>query len=54
MLRRVKNLDLFAAPVPSFNLAGEESRKTWAGALSSILIMTLTLLFGLVKLEHMT
>ena len=53
MLRRVKNLDLFAAPMPSFNLAGEESKRTWAGALSSILIMTLTLAFGLIKLEYM-
>ena len=49
----MKNLDSFAAPVPSFNLQGETAIKTTAGASLSILISLLTLAFAIIKLDHL-
>ena len=53
MFQKIKDLDFFASPVPSFNLDGEYSVKTWTGALSSMLVLALTFSFAMLKLEHM-
>ena len=53
LFSKIKDLDFFASQVPSFNVAGDQSTKTWAGSLSSILVLSLTCIFGLLKLEHM-
>ena len=47
-------LDLFGKPMPTFNLKGNTEKNTLVGSLSSIIIMTLTFLFGLLKLEHLS
>ena len=49
----VKNIDMFGAQVPTFNLRGREDVKTSAGALASMVIIVLTFLFGLLKLQYL-
>ena len=49
----VKRLDLFGEAVPNFNLRGQTKVKTSFGAVATILIVTLTFMFSLVKLDHM-
>ena len=53
LLEFIKNLDLFYEPMPAFNIKGKESVKTWIGAMCSVIIMTLTVAFGLLKLQHL-
>ena len=53
VLGLIKNLDIFGTPVPSFNIDGETSVKTWSGACTSIIIFMLTCAFGLIKLQDM-
>ena len=45
--------DIFGAPVPSFSLGGRTMVNTRAGASVSIGILTLLLIFGLLKLQHL-
>ena len=45
--------DMFAAPVPSFSIRGRTEVKTHAGAFMSLAIMTVTILFALLKLQFM-
>lgn len=47
------SLDLFGAPAPTFNIRGETKVRTYFGAVLSTMIITVTLLFSLVKLEHL-
>ena len=49
----VKRLDMFGAPVPSFNIEGQRSMKTNCGAIATILMISITIMFTLVKLEHL-
>ena len=49
----LKNVDMFGAPVPNFNMRGRADVKTSCGACISIVILTLTLMFGILKLEHL-
>ena len=53
MLEKIKSLDLFAAQIPTFNVAGKSWTRTLPGAISSISIVAMTFIFGLMKLEHM-
>ena len=46
----VKNLDMFGAQVPTFNIRGKDVVKTSAGACASIIISVLTLIYALLKL----
>ena len=49
----VKNWDMFGAHVPTFNIRGRSVVKTSFGACASILILVLTLLFALLKLQYL-
>ena len=45
---------MFGAAIPTFNLRGKKDVKTSVGACASIIIIVLTLLFALLKFEHLT
>ena len=47
----VKNVDMFGAPIPTFNLGGISQVQTSCGALVSMIIMGLVFMFSLMKLE---
>ena len=47
------NWDMFAARVPSFNFHGQDSIKTTIGTCMSMAIICLTLIYALLKLQHM-
>lgn len=49
----IKELDLFGKAVPSFSLGGRTTIKTYAGALLSFIILSLTFLFGLLKFQQL-
>ena len=49
----LKNLDIFGEPVPSFNLGGRTSIKTWLGACVSVQIIIILIAFGIQKLSHL-
>ena len=53
MLKTLKKIDIFGAPIPTLNLRGERSVNTAVGSMVSILVFTTTLLFGLLKLQHL-
>ena len=53
MPKFLKSVDMFGAPIPNFNMRGRAEVKTSRGACISIVIFTLTLLFGLLKLQHL-
>ena len=53
MLAFLKSVDMFGAPVPNFNMRGRTEVKTSCGACTSMVIFTLTLLFGIIKMEHL-
>ena len=53
MLKKIKNIDFFGAPVPTFNIGGKTNVPTWLGSIISILILGMTFMFGLIKIEHM-
>ena len=44
---------MFAAPVPNFNLRGRTEVRTLIGALTSLIILTFTILYGILKLQIM-
>ena len=46
-------LDMFSAPLPVFNLKGRESVRTYCGGCVSLVIMYVTFLFALLKLQHL-
>ena len=45
--------DMFGAPAPTMNISRETKVRTSAGVVSSILVLLLTFLYALLKLEHM-
>ena len=53
MPKFLKNVDMFGAPVPNLNVHGQAEVKTSCGACFSLVIFTLTLLFGMLKLQHL-
>ena len=48
-----KELDLFGETVPTFNMGGKTEIKTFPGALFSITIVYLTIMFGTLKIQHL-
>ena len=46
---KVKQCDMLAQPVPTFNIKGEETIKTNLGAFCSILIAILVLSYAILK-----
>ena len=49
----IENFDIFGKQVPSFSLGGRTEVRTKSGAILTIIILSLTLVFGLVKLQHL-
>ena len=49
----LKNIDIFGKPVPTFSIRGQTEVKTLCGALISLFIMFLTIMFGILKLQHL-
>ena len=47
------NIDIFGKPVPSFNLEGKDTIKTTIGACMTLIMLILTLAFGLLKMRHL-
>ena len=48
--RILKEIDIFGAPVPGFNLNGKQSINTHTGGCISIIIISIVLIFGTNKL----
>ena len=53
MPKMLLTLDQFGAPLPGFNVHGEDSVRTYCGGLVSLLIMLLAFLFATLKLQHL-
>ena len=53
MLEKVRNFDMFGSELPKFNINGKKKVTTLTGAFVSIVILAMTLMFSLLKLEHM-
>ena len=49
----IKKIDLFGEALPQFNLKGENQIRTCCGGFVSIIMVTATLLFGLLKIKHL-
>ena len=49
----IKDLDLFSKPLPTFNINGKTSVPTWAGTISTLVILMITFAFGLLKLQNL-
>ena len=49
----LKSFDLFGASIPNFHLKGKSNINTIVGAITSILILTMTSMFALIKFDHM-
>ena len=49
----IKRFDMFGAPMPVFNIDGDQKHTTNTGGVLSIFIFYLTLLFAIVKFSHM-
>ena len=48
-----KKIDLFGISVPQLNVRGKSSVPTITGGLVSLVVIVVTFMFGLLKLEHM-
>lgn len=44
-------LDMFSEQLPQFNLRGEQTKASWCGTLSSLILLTLMISYGSLKLE---
>ena len=44
---------MFGANLPTLNIRGELSIKTYTGGLASMVIMVITLFFAILKLQHL-
>ena len=51
--RFIEKLDIFGMQLPSFSLGGRTEVRSKPGAVLTIIILSLTLVFGLVKLQHL-
>ena len=49
----LKTLDIFGKPVPQFGFKGEKTVRTKAGGCLSFIVITITFLFAVLKLQHM-
>ena len=49
----LKDLDLFAIPLPGFNIKGKEAVSTYAGGMLSLAIMYISLMFAALKMVHL-
>ena len=49
----VKRVDRYGADLPSFNLKGKESVKTFSGGIMTVIILAITLLFAGIKMEQL-
>ena len=48
-----KVFDFYGAPLPSFNIKGEDSIKSNCGGCVSLVIMYVTFIFAILKLQHL-
>ena len=48
-----KSVDMFGADSPGLNFNGRSSIKTFTGAISSIVVISVTFLFALLKLQFL-
>ena len=46
-------MDMFATPLPIFNLRGQETVQTVCGSILSIMILYVTLIFAALKFMHL-
>ena len=53
IFEKLKGLDMYGAPIPSFNMRGESAVQTHAGGFISLVIFFVTTIFCLVKLADM-
>ena len=51
MQKILKRFDMFGIPLPMFNIDGEQKVRTYTGCIASLLIMYLTFVFALLKLQ---
>ena len=49
--RSLTSIDLFARPIPSFTLGGNSEVRTWYGGLCSFMIVGITIMFALSKVQ---
>ena len=52
-LELLKSWDLFGAIIPNFHLKGKSKINTIVGAITTILILTMTFGFALIKFDHL-
>ena len=52
-LSHLTNFDTFGQLVPSFNLNGRQKIKSWVGAIVSIMMFTVVILFSIIKFQHL-
>ena len=48
-----KSFDIFGTSIPSFQVAGSDQVRTKTGAFLSVVVISITLLFAFIKLQHM-
>jgi len=53
MPKMLLTMDMFGAPLPTFNVRGEESVRTYTGGFVSIIIIYVAFLFASLKLQHL-
>ena len=49
----LKKFDIFEVPLPTFTLKGQRQINTSCGAIASVVILMLTLAYGLLKLQDL-
>lgn len=47
------SMDMFGAPAPTFNIRGEGEVRTYLGGIISSAIIAVTILFSLLKMQHL-
>ena len=51
LTNRLRSIDNFGLPIPSFNLKGKTHMTTWVGGLLSAIILAITLAYAIQKLH---
>ena len=51
--KRYPLFDMYAAPVPGFNIAGKTGEGTLLGSLCSLALIIIMTLYGLIKFDHL-
>ena len=49
----LEKADAFGEPLPTFNIKGSEQVNTRIGGIATIILFTIVLAFGAIKLEHL-